>query len=238
MSFYTESQLREFPWIVCDRASLRDCDLADAFQYAIAHLGQLRGETARPDGMPESFPADHAATLERLASHAGDCMGPDTEAGDADAIAAAFDWLQDAAPYGFWFGSNEGDGSCFGFWLGEDAAETLEDAGLESEDPATCALAVWRADYPNGPASLALADKLAAEPYTFPGGYPLFAITSDGGALCKRCCKSERESIGGTAGPDGWQVVAIDCNWENPNLLCDHCGDRIESAYAESEAIA
>jgi len=61
----------------------------------------------------------------------------------------------------------------------------------------------------------------------------LFAITSDGACLCKKCTESERESIGTTTGSDGWCVVAIDCNWEDSNLFCDHCGDRIESAYAE-----
>lgn len=81
--------------------------------------------------------------------------------------------------------------------------------------------------------SLRLADQLAASPYAWPGGYPLFAITSDGGALCRHCVKSEREAIGTTTGTDGWCVVAVEANWENPALYCDHCGQRIESAYAE-----
>jgi hypothetical protein len=81
--------------------------------------------------------------------------------------------------------------------------------------------------------SLRLADQLTASPYAWPGGYPLFAITGDGGCLCKCCTKTEREAIGTTTGSDGWCVVAVDCNWENPDLFCDHCGDRIESAYAE-----
>ena len=81
--------------------------------------------------------------------------------------------------------------------------------------------------------SLRLADQLAANPYTWPGCYPLFAITSDGAALCKRCVKTEREAIGTTTGSDGWCVVALEINYENPALYCGHCGDRIESAYAE-----
>jgi hypothetical protein len=28
-------------------------------------------------------------------------------------------------------------------------------------------------------------------------------------------------------------VEALDVNWEDPDLFCDHCGNRIESAYAE-----
>jgi len=84
--------------------------------------------------------------------------------------------------------------------------------------------------------SLRLADRLSSNPYAWPGGYPLFAITHDGAALCPHCCKTERASIGTTTGRDGWGVVAIEANWEDPDLYCDHCGARIESAYAEPEA--
>ncbi len=81
--------------------------------------------------------------------------------------------------------------------------------------------------------SLRLADQLVRSPYAFPGGYPLFAVTSDAACLCRKCCSTERESIGTTTGSDGWNVVATDVNWEDPSLYCDHCNDRIESAYAE-----
>ena len=84
--------------------------------------------------------------------------------------------------------------------------------------------------------SLRLADQLSNSPYAWPGGYPLFAITSDGAALCKKCAATERASIGTTTGTDGWCVVGIDINYEDPELFCDHCGDRIESAYAEDDA--
>ena len=80
--------------------------------------------------------------------------------------------------------------------------------------------------------SLRLADQLVRSPYVFPGGYPLFAITSDGACLCKSCCSTERESIGTTTGSDGWRVTGLDVNWEDPTLHCDHCGDTVESAYA------
>jgi hypothetical protein len=83
--------------------------------------------------------------------------------------------------------------------------------------------------------SLRLADQLSASPYVWPGGYPLFAITTDGACLCKDCAKTERNSIGTTTGSDGWTVEALDVNWEDPDLYCDHCGARIESAYAEPQ---
>jgi hypothetical protein len=84
--------------------------------------------------------------------------------------------------------------------------------------------------------SLRLADRLSSSPYAWPGGYPLFAITHDGAALCHHCCKTERDSIGTTTGSDGWGVVAIEGNWEDPDLYCDHCGTRIESAYGEADS--
>jgi hypothetical protein len=81
--------------------------------------------------------------------------------------------------------------------------------------------------------SLRLADQLSRAPYAWPGGYPLFAVTRDGACLCHRCTKSERETIGTTTGTDGWTVVALEANWEDPHLYCDHCSAQIESAYAD-----
>jgi hypothetical protein len=80
-----------------------------------------------------------------------------------------------------------------------------------------------------------LRDQLVESPYAWPGGYPMFAITSDGGALCHKCCKTEARSIGSTYGSDGWAITALDVNWEDPGLYCDHCSERIESAYAEPD---
>ena len=78
-----------------------------------------------------------------------------------------------------------------------------------------------------------LRDQLIQSPCAFPGGYPMFAVTSDGGALCKDCCKSESSSIGTTYGGDGWQVTGLSINYEDKNLYCDHCSQPIESAYGD-----
>ena len=80
-----------------------------------------------------------------------------------------------------------------------------------------------------------LRDRLIESPYAWPGGYPLFAATHDGAALCHKCCATERRTIGFTTGTDGWAVVGLDINWEDPELYCDHCSARIESAYAEHD---
>lgn len=77
--------------------------------------------------------------------------------------------------------------------------------------------------------------------YAWPGGYPLFFITSDGAALCFKCAESEGKRICDSLrehASDGWRVEAADVNWEDAGLYCDHCGGRIESAYAEDETKA
>lgn len=79
--------------------------------------------------------------------------------------------------------------------------------------------------------SLRLADRLAQQPWTWPGGYPLFAVMDDGGALCHHCAKSEREWIGTTTGHDGWCITALAPNYEDLDLHCCHCSSRIPAAY-------
>lgn len=68
------------------------------------------------------------------------------------------------------------------------------------------------------------------------GGYPRFAITTDGGCLCHKCVKDNyriiRESQRDNCN-DGWQVDAITVNWESPDLYCDNCYSQLESAYAD-----
>jgi len=84
--------------------------------------------------------------------------------------------------------------------------------------------------------SLRLADQLSSSPYAWPGGYPLFGVFHDGGACCHKCASAEREAIGTTTGSDGWGLIGLEINYEDPELFCSHCSSRIESAYAEPEA--
>jgi len=77
---------------------------------------------------------------------------------------------------------------------------------------------------------------LVRQPYSWPGGYPLFAICSDGGCLCKSCVKNEFKNVAYSTihkSRDGWQVEGVDVNWEDDTLYCDHCGEQIESAYGD-----
>ena len=71
------------------------------------------------------------------------------------------------------------------------------------------------------------------QPYVWPGGYPLFAVTNDGECLCKSCVKKEYKTIlSATKDNDnsGWRIVGVDVNWEC-EMYCAHCGEQIESAY-------
>lgn len=83
--------------------------------------------------------------------------------------------------------------------------------------------------------------KALSQPYAWPGGYPLFFITSDGAALCFKCAKKEGRRITDsirTNCRDGWKVEAVDVNWEDTECFCDHCSQPIESAYGENKATA
>lgn len=71
----------------------------------------------------------------------------------------------------------------------------------------------------------------ARNPYAWPGGYPLFALCSDGGALCHDCVRDNYRQIREAQksySQCGWNVVAIDVNYEEGSVTCDHCGDAID----------
>lgn len=72
--------------------------------------------------------------------------------------------------------------------------------------------------------------------YAWPGGYPCYFITSDGAALSfdavRRELRSILESIANKAN-DGWRIVALEINWEDASLYCEHTGQKIESAYGD-----
>ena len=73
-------------------------------------------------------------------------------------------------------------------------------------------------------------------PYAWPGGYPLYFITSDGGALSFGTVEAEIHNVIDSLrrnSRDGWLVVACDVNWEDSDLVDDHTGEAIESVYAD-----
>lgn len=75
--------------------------------------------------------------------------------------------------------------------------------------------------------------------YAWPGGYPLFLLCADGGVICPDCAKKEWKNVARATRRPGtdksWEVVAVDANWEDPDMYCDHCNKKIESAYGDEE---
>ena len=73
-------------------------------------------------------------------------------------------------------------------------------------------------------------------PYSWPGCYPIFALTTDGGVLCPDCMTKERARIFRSTHEidnDGFTIAGVDINYEDTDLPCDHCGSEIETAYAD-----
>ena len=78
---------------------------------------------------------------------------------------------------------------------------------------------------------------LRAGPYAWPGGYPMFFVTSDGAALSFDSVRAEYAQVSRAireGSRDGWRVVACDINYEDLDLTCEHSGLPIESAYGET----
>ena len=63
--------------------------------------------------------------------------------------------------------------------------------------------------------------------YAFPGGYPVFYLDASDVVTCPNCANKANEY--------GFEIIAADVNYEDPNLYCTCCNERIESAYAEIE---
>ena len=79
---------------------------------------------------------------------------------------------------------------------------------------------------------------LSIGPYAWPGGYPYYFITADGAALSFAAAQENaaqiRDAIISQDTHSGWCVCAMDINWEDTALTCEHTGGPIESAYGEN----
>ena len=80
---------------------------------------------------------------------------------------------------------------------------------------------------------------LAGGAYAWPGGYPLYFVTADGGALsfvsAEENAAQIRDALIARDTSSGWCVMALETNWEDRNLTCDHSGARIVCAYEGSD---
>ena len=71
--------------------------------------------------------------------------------------------------------------------------------------------------------------------YTWPGGYEMFGVCSDGAVLCCDCMHKEYKQVAWSRKhkvDDGWRVVDVD-NGSNmdESLNCEHC-DRVIAGTA------
>jgi hypothetical protein len=80
---------------------------------------------------------------------------------------------------------------------------------------------------------------LRAGQYAWPGGYQLYFITDDGATLSFESARENaRQIIAALNAGDkrgGWHVAACDINYEDSDLVCDHSGRPIPSAYGDDE---
>ena len=76
---------------------------------------------------------------------------------------------------------------------------------------------------------------LRAGPYAWPGGYPLYFVTRDGGALSFDAVQDNLALVLADMrdGSGDWAVTAVDINYEDVELACDHTGEHIPSAYGD-----
>lgn len=76
--------------------------------------------------------------------------------------------------------------------------------------------------------------------YAWPGGYPLYYLTSDCSVLCPDCVNSEIDRVDAEMRDperhNQFQVVAVDVHWEGEPMQCEHCNAEIESAYGDPDA--
>ena len=119
MTRYNDEQLSAFPWIVsCD--TLKTETLLVKFWSAAEQTGII-------------LSAQLLADLTLL-------VGEDSKESDwndqlaSESLAELNDALNSAAPDGFYFSSQDGDGACFGFWLQEDWVEAFEHMALGESD--------------------------------------------------------------------------------------------------------
>jgi hypothetical protein len=76
--------------------------------------------------------------------------------------------------------------------------------------------------------------------YAWPGGYPLYFVTSDGAALSPAGAKANRRDIlealrdGDTR--SGFHVCALEINWEDRDLVCDATNEPIPAAYGDDDS--
>lgn len=72
-------------------------------------------------------------------------------------------------------------------------------------------------------------------PYAWPGGYPMYFVCGDGGALSFEAAKENanqiRDALITNDRHSDWFVVGFEVNWEDTDLICSHTNTPIQSAH-------
>lgn len=80
--------------------------------------------------------------------------------------------------------------------------------------------------------------------WAWPGGYPVFYVFTDGGCICPKCVNANIGEIDAAIrepgvlhrnSHGGWAIDGFDVNYDDAELYCDHCNERIPSAYADCD---
>jgi len=131
MTTYTLDQLDGFPWIV-STDTLKTEHLLVKYWEAAETVAVLLERPCFLD--PETLQELRLLVGEDSKEKDWDC---DLAQRTLETLTTA---LEEAAPAGFYFGSQEGDGACFGFWLEQEWADLLEHCGWSTDsDPAALA---------------------------------------------------------------------------------------------------
>lgn len=69
--------------------------------------------------------------------------------------------------------------------------------------------------------------------YSSVGGYPYVYLIEGDGVFAEFCPKCAREVEDDSKNPA--KIFSVVVNWEDPELYCEECGERIESAYTEDK---
>ena len=67
----------------------------------------------------------------------------------------------------------------------------------------------------------------------------MYLVFADGESIHFECAKTKLRSIVWSMRhdmKDEWRVIGCDINYEDNELRCVYCGERIESAYGEEES--
>ena len=75
----------------------------------------------------------------------------------------------------------------------------------------------------------------AERSFAWPGGYPLYLVLADGGALCPACVRKEWRSLLAADPARQWTPVGVGVHWEGEPLQCCHCWGDIPSAYGPTD---